>query len=44
MSNRLNVAPNDLSAFWMPFTSNRQFKQAPRMLASGKDMLYRTTD
>ncbi|MDF1598432.1 aspartate aminotransferase family protein [Mesorhizobium sp. YIM 152430] len=44
MSNRLNVAPNDLSAFWMPFTSNRQFKQAPRMLASAKDMHYRTTD
>lgn len=44
MSNRLNVAPNDLSAFWMPFTSNRQFKQAPRMLASARDMHYRTTD
>jgi beta-alanine--pyruvate transaminase len=44
MSNRLNVAPNDLSAFWMPFTSNRQFKQAPRMLASAKDMHYTTTD
>ena len=44
MSNRLNVAPNDLSAFWMPFTANRQFKQAPRMLASAKDMHYTTTD
>jgi beta-alanine--pyruvate transaminase len=44
MSNRLTVAPNDLSAFWMPFTSNRQFKQAPRMLASAKDMHYTTTD
>ncbi|MET0170360.1 MAG: aspartate aminotransferase family protein [Aliihoeflea sp.] len=44
MSNRLNVAPNDLSAFWMPFTSNRQFKQAPRMLAAAKDMHYTTTD
>ena len=31
MSNRLKVTPNDLSAFWMPFTANRQFKQAPRM-------------
>ena len=44
MSNRLNVAPNDLSAFWMPFTANRQFKQAPRMLAGAKDMHYTTTD
>src|SRR5690554_1686502 len=44
MSNRLNVAPNDLSAFWMPFTSNRQFKQSPRMLVAAKDMHYTTTD
>ena len=44
MSNRLNVAPNDLGAFWMPFTANRQFKQAPRMFASAKDMHYTTTD
>jgi len=39
-----NVAPNDLNAFWMPFTSNRQYKQAPRMFASAKDMHYTTTD
>ena len=44
MSNRLNVAPNDLSAFWMPFTANRQFKKAPRMFARAKDMHYFTTD
>ncbi len=44
MSNRLNVAPNDLNAFWMPFTANRQFKKAPRMFASAKDMHYVTTD
>ncbi len=44
MSNRLNVAPNDLSAFWMPFTANRQFKQAPRMLVGAKDMHYTTSD
>ena len=44
MSNRLNVAPNDLSAFWMPFTANRQFKQAPRMLVAAKDMHYTTSD
>ena len=44
MSNRLKVTPNDLSAFWMPFTANRQFKQAPRMMVAAKDMHYTTTD
>ena len=37
-------APNDLSAFWMPFTANRQFKSQPRMLVSAQDMHYRTSD
>ena len=44
MSNRLKVAPNDLSAFWMPFTANRQFKQSPRMLVAAKDMHYTASD
>ncbi len=44
MSNRLKVTPNDLNAFWMPFTANRQFKQAPRMFVSAKDMHYTTSD
>ncbi len=44
MSNRLKVTPNDLSAFWMPFTANRQFKQAPRMFVAAKDMHYTTSD
>ncbi|CAN7515304.1 aspartate aminotransferase family protein [Mesorhizobium sp. LjNodule214] len=44
MANRLKVTPNDLSAFWMPFTANRQFKQAPRMFVSAKDMHYTTSD
>jgi len=39
-----NVAPNDLNAFWMPFTSNRQFKKSPRMLVSAKNMHYQTSD
>jgi len=25
-----------LDAFWMPFTANRQFKQAPRLLAAAE--------
>jgi beta-alanine--pyruvate transaminase len=37
-------APNDLDAFWMPFTSNRQFKAAPRMFVAARDMHYTTSD
>ncbi|MEX1180013.1 MAG: aspartate aminotransferase family protein [Cucumibacter sp.] len=44
MSNRQNVAPNDLRAFWMPFTANRQFKKAPRMFVAAKDMHYIASD
>jgi beta-alanine--pyruvate transaminase len=38
------TAPNDLNAFWMPFTANRQFKKQPRMFVSAKDMHYTTAD
>jgi beta-alanine--pyruvate transaminase len=41
---RSTPVPNDLSAFWMPFTANRQFKKAPRMLVSADRMHYRTAD
>ena len=34
----------DLSAFWMPFSANRQFKQAPRLLVSAKEMHYTAHD
>jgi beta-alanine--pyruvate transaminase len=34
----------DLSAFWMPFSANRQFKRAPRLLVSAKDMYYTAHD
>ena len=36
--------PNDLAAFWMPFTANRQFKANPRLLARAKGMYYWTAD
>ncbi|SNS55243.1 aspartate aminotransferase family protein [Tropicimonas sediminicola] len=39
-----NPAPNDLSAFWMPFTANRQFKQTPRMFVAAEGMHYTTDD
>ncbi|MCO6178978.1 aspartate aminotransferase family protein [Ciceribacter sp. RN22] len=44
MSNRLTSTPNDLRAFWMPFTANRQFKKAPRLFVGAKDMYYTTHD
>src|ERR1700694_4491919 len=34
----------DLSAFWMPYTANRQFKQAPRLLARAEGMPYWTPE
>ena len=36
--------PNDLEAFWMPFTSNRDFKRNPRMIARAKDLYYYTPE
>jgi beta-alanine--pyruvate transaminase len=33
-----------LEQLWMPFTANRAFKRAPRMLASASGMHYTTTD
>ena len=33
-----------LEAFWMPFTANRQFKAAPRMLARAEGMHYFTPE
>jgi len=44
VSNSDAVMPNDLSAFWMPFTANRQFKKSPRMFVAAKDMHYTTAD
>src|ERR1700752_3054204 len=36
--------PNDLESYWMPFTPNRAFKAAPRLIARAKDMHYYTPD
>jgi beta-alanine--pyruvate transaminase len=40
------VAPitNNLDAFWMPFTANRQFKQKPRLLVRAERMHYWSHD
>ena len=44
MTSSNSVVPNDLNAFWMPFTANRQFKKSPRMLVGARDMHYQTAD
>ena len=36
--------PQSMDAFWMPFTANRQFKQAPRLLAKAQGMYYWTPE
>jgi beta-alanine--pyruvate transaminase len=41
---RAPAVPNDLEAFWLPFTPNRAFKAAPRLIARAKDMHYYTLD
>jgi len=34
----------DLDAYWMPFTANRQFKKAPRLLARAEGMHFYTPE
>ncbi|MBB4509712.1 MULTISPECIES: aspartate aminotransferase family protein [Rhizobium] len=34
----------NLESYWMPFTANRQFKKAPRLLASAEGVYYRDVD
>ena len=36
--------PNNLDAFWMPFSSNRTYKETPRMLARAEGMSYFTPE
>ena len=36
--------PNDLQPYWMPFTSNRQFKGNPRLLVAAKGLHYTSID
>jgi beta-alanine--pyruvate transaminase len=40
------MTPRDfpLEPFWMPFTANRQFKAAPRILVAAQDMHYTAED
>ncbi len=36
--------PNNLDAFWMPFSANKGFKAAPRLLARAEGMFYYSND
>jgi hypothetical protein len=38
------LATNDLEAFWMPFTANRQYKRSPRLVVSAERMHFTTAD
>ena len=42
----LHQKPNTLQtdSFWMPFTANRAFKRAPRLMASASGMYYRDVE
>jgi beta-alanine--pyruvate transaminase len=46
MTSPLDAAAGELSLeeLWMPFTANRAFKKAPRLLASASGMHYRDLD
>ena len=37
-------SPNNLEAFWMPFTANRQFKSKPRLFVGAENMHYTTIE
>jgi beta-alanine--pyruvate transaminase len=41
---RPQTVPNDLESYWLPFTANRAFKKAPRLVSHAKDMHYYTPD
>ena len=40
----LDMKPNELEPYWMPFTPNRAFKKKPRMFSGAKDMHFYTPD
>ena len=44
LSDQLHLSSAQLEAYWMPFTANRQFKSAPRMLIKAEGMYYTTEE
>ncbi len=41
---QVEINADAMKAHWMPYTANRQFKAAPRLLVAAKDMHYTTHD
>ena len=41
---QFDPSPNNLEAFWMPFTANRQFKSKPRLFVAAEGMHYTTIE
>src|SRR6478735_11727850 len=44
LSDTTRLAPDELEAYWMPFTANRQFKAKPRMMVRAEGMYYTTAE
>ena len=40
----LDMKPNELESYWLPFTPNRSFKKRPRLFSGAKDMYFFTPD
>jgi beta-alanine--pyruvate transaminase len=40
----LDVNPNELESYWLPFTANRAFKARPRVFTGAKDMHFFTSN
>jgi beta-alanine--pyruvate transaminase len=40
----LDVTPNALHSYWLPFTPNRAFKKRPRLFSAAQGMYYMTPD
>jgi len=38
------LGPNDLQAYWLPFTPNRQFRREPRLISGAAGVWYRTPE
>jgi beta-alanine--pyruvate transaminase len=44
MSSHQTNMPNSLNEYWMPFSSNRDFKKNPRLITSAKGVYLKTHD
>ena len=40
----LDINPNELEPYWLPFTPNRSFKSKPRLFSGAKDLHFLTPD